>query len=208
MYCITEYFANSFFPYTIKVWNNLSAEIPKSVSYEVFKNLLLKFIRPSPNSLFNASDSLGIKLVTRLSLGLSHHREHKFNHNFQDTINPLCSCSLEWESTTYFFRLCQNFTDFCKCLMNERIKIDSCNPTLDENFFTKVLLHGDDRYDSKTNKIIILASITFIYSSKRFDGQLMWLRKHYICLRCIDFSAFLIISMSQIMRSRLSVSMY
>ena len=95
MYCITEYFANSFFPYTIKVWNNLSAEIPKSVSYEVFKNLLLKFIRPSPNSLFNASDSLGIKLVTRLSLGLSHHREHKFNHNFQDTINPLCSCSLE-----------------------------------------------------------------------------------------------------------------
>ena len=108
MYCITEYFANSFFPYTIKVWNNVSAEIPKSVSYEVFKNLLLKFIRPSPNSLFNVSDSLRIKLLTRLHLGLSHLREHNFNHNFQGTINPICSCSLESESTAHF--LCASKT--------------------------------------------------------------------------------------------------
>ena len=36
--CRTEYFVNSFFPYTIKEWNNLSPEIRKSVSYEVFKN--------------------------------------------------------------------------------------------------------------------------------------------------------------------------
>ena len=62
-----------------------------------------------------------------------------------------------------------------KCLMNELIKIDSCILTLDrldEKSFTKFLLYGDGRYDSKTNKSIILASIKFIYSSKRFDGQL------------------------------------
>ena len=46
MCCRTEYFENSFFPYTIKVWNDLTAEIRKSVSYDVFKNSLLKFIRP------------------------------------------------------------------------------------------------------------------------------------------------------------------
>ena len=76
MCCRTKYFANSFFRYTIKEWNNLSLEIRKSVSYEVFKNSLLKFIRPSPNSLFNVSDSPGIKILTRLRLGLSHLREH------------------------------------------------------------------------------------------------------------------------------------
>ena len=38
MCCRTEYFGNSFFTYTIKEWNNLSPEIRKSVSYEVFKN--------------------------------------------------------------------------------------------------------------------------------------------------------------------------
>ena len=129
MCCGTEYFANSFFPYAIKEWNSSSPEIRKSVSHEVFKNSLLKFIRPSPNSLFNVSDSL----LTRLCLGLSHLREHKSNHNFQDTINPLCSCSLESESTTHFFLRCQNFTDLRKCLMNELIKIDSCILTLDIN---------------------------------------------------------------------------
>ena len=98
MCCRTEYFSNSFFPYTIKEWNSLSPEIRKSVSYEVFKNSLLKSIRLSPNSLFNVSVSLGIKLLTRLRLGLSHLREHNINHYFHNTINPLCPCSLESES--------------------------------------------------------------------------------------------------------------
>ena len=49
----------------------LSPEIRKSVSYEDFENSLLKFIRSTPNRLFNVSDTLGIKHVTRLSLGLS-----------------------------------------------------------------------------------------------------------------------------------------
>ena len=57
--------------------------------------------------------------------------------------------------------------------MNELIKIDSCILTLDEKSFTKLLLYGDARYDSKTNKTIILSSIKIIDSSKHFDGQLM-----------------------------------
>ena len=47
MSCRIKYFANSIFPYTIKERNNLSPEIRKSVSYEVFENSLLKFIRPT-----------------------------------------------------------------------------------------------------------------------------------------------------------------
>ena len=57
--------------------------------------------------------------------------------------------------------------------MNELVKTDSCILTLDQKSFTKLLLYGDGRYDSKTNKSIILVSINLIYSSKRFDGQLM-----------------------------------
>ena len=57
--------------------------------------------------------------------------------------------------------------------MNELIKIDSCILTLDEKSLMKLLQYGNDRYDCKTNKSIILASINFIRSSKRFDGQLM-----------------------------------
>ena len=57
--------------------------------------------------------------------------------------------------------------------MNELIKIDLYILTLDEKSFTKLFLYGDHRYNNKTNKSIILVSINFIYSSKRFDGQLM-----------------------------------
>ena len=46
---------------------------------------------------------IGLKLFTRLSFGLSHINEHRFNHNFQCRINPLCSCSLKVKSTTNFY---------------------------------------------------------------------------------------------------------
>ena len=34
--------------------------------------------------------------------------EHTFKHNFADTVNPLCSCTLETENTDHFFLHCQN----------------------------------------------------------------------------------------------------
>ena len=45
---------------------------------------ILNFIRPCANSIFDIHNPLGIKLLTRLHLGLSHLREHKFGHWFQD----------------------------------------------------------------------------------------------------------------------------
>ena len=52
--------------------------------------------------------------------------------------------------------------------MNELIKINLYIFILDEKSFTKLLLYGDCRYDSKTNQsITILASVKLIYSSKR-----------------------------------------
>ena len=45
---------------------------------------------------------MGIKLVTRLCLGLSHLQEHKFKHSFQDTLNPLCNSVMDVESSTHF----------------------------------------------------------------------------------------------------------
>lgn len=63
MSCRTKCFANSYFPYTINKWNNLSREIRKSVSHVVYKSLFLKFVLPSPNNLFNVSDSLCINFL-------------------------------------------------------------------------------------------------------------------------------------------------
>ena len=49
----------------------------------MFFNLpLLKFVRSVANSVFEVNNPYGLQLLTRLRLGLSHLRYHKFRHKF------------------------------------------------------------------------------------------------------------------------------
>ena len=68
-----------------------------------FQKMLLNLIRPTENSACKIYDPLLIKLLTRLRLGFSQLSEHKFRHDFADSLNPLCFCSLETEYTLHFF---------------------------------------------------------------------------------------------------------
>ena len=79
-----DYFKNSFFCSAITEWNKLDLNIRNSASLNTFKKKLLNFI-PCANSIFDIHNPLGIKLLTRLRLGLSHLHEHKCKHCFQDT---------------------------------------------------------------------------------------------------------------------------
>ena len=78
--------------------------IRNSSSLNIFRKSILKFMTPSTNSLFNCHNPKGIKLITRLRLGLSHLREHKFKHSFQDSLNPFCSCG--FVLPVLFLRIC------------------------------------------------------------------------------------------------------
>ena len=71
-------------------WNKLDVTIRKSESLPNFRNALLKTGRPAAKPIYNIHNPVGFKLLTRLRLGLNHFNEHKFKHNFQDCINPLC----------------------------------------------------------------------------------------------------------------------
>ena len=42
----------------------------------------IRFIQLTPNRTFNYHNPIGIKLIIRLRLGLSHLRDQKFKHNF------------------------------------------------------------------------------------------------------------------------------
>ena len=53
-----------------------------------------------------------------LRLGLSHLKDHKFRHNFQDCLNPLCPCSLEAESTIHYFLRCQYWNNIPETLLD------------------------------------------------------------------------------------------
>lgn len=112
-----------FFPKGLR--SEISLEVRYCESYSIFKNSLLKFISTIPNSVFNIPNIYGIKILTRLQIGLSYIREQKFSDNFLHTINPFCSCSLEIESTCHFFMRCQNLIIPRTNFMNELRKYDT-----------------------------------------------------------------------------------
>ena len=103
------FFKNSFFPSTMRERNKLDSNIRCSPSYKLFRKRILEFIRPQPNSIFNVPNSLGLTYLTRLRVGLSHLREHKFRHNFRDSLNPICNCGSGIESTKHYLLHCSNF---------------------------------------------------------------------------------------------------
>ena len=69
--------------------------------------------------MYGIYDPFGVKLINRLRLGFRDLREQKFRHNFADTVNSLCLCTLETENTEHFFLRCQNNLSARTILMNE-----------------------------------------------------------------------------------------
>ena len=117
-FCRTDAFKYSISFYSISEWNKLDPDLRNAKSYSMLRKSLLKFGRPSPNHIYKIHDPLGLKLLTRLRLGLSHLNEHRFYHNFDSCINRLCSCSLEVEPTKHFFLHYQHYINIRKTLLH------------------------------------------------------------------------------------------
>ena len=169
----TERFQFSFFPYCISKWNQLNPELQNSVSLQSFKRSLLLFIRPTASPIYTIHHARGLKLLTRLRLGLSHLREHKFRHNFNDTINPFCPCGTNSiESAEHFLLHCPNFSIYRCSLFDSLRQNEICILPYSSSYLVKILLFGNDKFNIKTNKNILTSVIDFIIQSKRFDGPL------------------------------------
>ena len=81
-----------FFPYCISQWNILDSRVRNLPSIATFKYAILDFIRLVPTPIFNINRLSGFVFLTRLRVGFSHLREHKFIHGFFDIVYPICSC--------------------------------------------------------------------------------------------------------------------
>ena len=101
-----RFFENSFFPATITEFNDLDYSLRNAPSINVLKQNILKFIRLGPNKKFNIYKPHGLKLLTRLFLGLSHLLGHKFKPNFSDCLSK---CGKDIESTNHFLLQCSLF---------------------------------------------------------------------------------------------------
>ena len=78
-----NFFGNTFFPSSIIEWDKLDPAIEISTSFNCFKESILKFIRATPNGIFQCPNPKGIKYFTRLWVKFSHLGDKKFRHSFQ-----------------------------------------------------------------------------------------------------------------------------
>ena len=160
----------TFFLSTIIESNNLDPHLKKSENFSVFKSNILKFIRPSPNSVYNYNNPSGIftRLITRLKLDLSHLKEQKFKHGFQYMLNLLCSCGNDLESTEHFLLRCSQFVNERRTLLSI---LGNFNCSLFANtgkVLTQTLLFGNTSLSPSDNS---KTTIDFILSTKRFNEQ-------------------------------------
>ena len=127
----------------------------------------MRFITPSENPIFNCQNPSGIKLITRLSF--SHLSEHKFRHNFQDTLNPICSCGENIEGTTHYLLHHPSYLHEKMTLLNNLLNFEE--NIIDRNYsqLSEILLFGDDSFNNAKNTSILNATIKYIFDVKRFD---------------------------------------
>ena len=126
-------------------------------------------IQTHPKGFFNCYNHKGIRLITRLR----HLREHKFNHNFQNRNNPLCSCGMDIESMPHSFLRCPLFDDKRITLLSTLNKIDCKLIETNESSLIETLLFGNSLFDLKKNSLILNASIDYILSTKRLEEALL-----------------------------------
>ena len=167
----TEKFNSSFYPNCIQEWNTLDPEIRLAPSVTVFKKKLLSIIRPTAKSVFGIHDPLGLSYLSQLRVGLSKLNFHKFNHNFKDTLNPLCPTNDGIEDTEHFLLLCPSFDIQRSDLLAEISQL--LQPFVQVNNLSnivliKLLLYGDKDFSDSINKSILQLTINFIHKTGRF----------------------------------------
>ena len=149
-----RFFENSFFPATITKWNELDSSLHNDPSINVFKQNILKFVPLGPNNVFNIYNPHSPKLSTRLHLGLSHLRGHKFKHNFSDGLDEICVCFKDIESTNHFLLQCSWFLKESQLHMNKIRDIDSSFIDHHENPLCYTLFDKENMNDSKNAYIL------------------------------------------------------
>ena len=164
-------FRYSFFPDASKSWNHLSNFIKSSPTLNVFKQRFMEFFNVTPYSIYGIHNPHGMKYLTRLRVGLSHLHAHKYNHNFKDTVSRNCLCQInESETVEHYLLHCPTYSLMRAELFGKLRLIISLLTLISPSYTCNLLLYGNPSYDFHTNQKILELTISFILSSKRFEG--------------------------------------
>ena len=157
----TDLFNNSFFPSTVRLWNELPKDIKNSESLSVFKSKLgnLFIQTPIPSQLYNHGNRFVAILHTRLRLGSSQLNSHLFKIGIKPT--PGCSCGASTEDPWHFFFECPLFVT---ARSNLHLIISKYAP-----FSLNIVLYGSNKCTLHENIQIFSAVHDYINLTTRFS---------------------------------------
>ena len=149
----------------------IGPELRGAESLSIFKKNILKLYRPAKKSLFNIYDPNGIKWIFQLRVGLSPLKSHKKLHNFKDTPDDTCLCSLNAETSQHYLLHCPNFFEYRNKLFQILNPILLANNMrfLEDKVLLHLLLYANEKFKFHENLCILKASIRFIKKTSRFS---------------------------------------
>ena len=168
-----EKFNNSFFPNTLKLWNSLSKDIQSKDVFE-FKISIKQEINPPKYKHFSKGSKLGNTLLTKIRVGRSDLKQHKFTIGLSDSSE--CFCHSKVESPEHYFLDCflylrerQTMIDLIEHYvpnfkrLNKKQKLD-------------IILAGvnPENYELLSTNITLSKEVqNFILSTKRFTAMVI-----------------------------------
>lgn len=150
----TNLFFNSFFPSTVRAWNNLSEDIKDANSVAAFKYRLNRNIKKPPKY-YNAGSRKGQILHSRLRMECSSLNSHLYRKNIVPS--PSCECG-GFESPYHFFTQCSRYSAIRNTYLQNYLP----------NYSTHDLLFGKESVSDLENETLFLNVQEYILKSKRF----------------------------------------
>ena len=157
----TERYDNSFFPYCIKISNNLANSVKSLPTLSRFKDHLYEFIRPKGSGFYGIHDKHGIKLLTKIRVEFSDLRDHRYNHNF-NCLSPTCSCGIEDETSVHYFLCCPRHQ------AQRTILLSNISEIMGTDYIIHIILFGSNVFNTISNKSIIEQTILYVKNTNRF----------------------------------------
>jgi hypothetical protein len=170
----TVTYQKSFFPQSIKDWNNLPQQTREATSLASFKDYQKKTTGYKTNPNYHHNSSKAAINHTRIRLGLSGLSSQRFNYNHIP--NPQClTCGAANEDPIHYFLLCPTYSaprpalleGICEILDDHEIEIDFRRRRFREQFI-QLILKGSPHLNDETILRIFEITQSFINNSKRF----------------------------------------
>ena len=138
----TVFYDNTFFPKSIREWNNTSIEIKQAPSTESFAARLNANIEPVPKW-FLSGDRKASIIHARLCMLCSPLNDHLYS-NIHVVDSPSCACGHPRESNKHFLLECPLFN-------NERVEMTDSLEAIDFDYTVMNLLYGNSKYSTEKN---------------------------------------------------------